>query len=269
MTEKKRCCICGTVKNCGEYLPKVFANIEAIGSLFAEYKIIIAYDKSQDNSLSFLQAYQMSHPQQMWLYVETDLPTPFRTHNIAKARNNCLDILRENCREYEYFVMIDCDDVCAGKMHLEHLAYYLTDETQEPLWDALSFNKRPYYDTWALSKYPFVFSNMHFKNPEQYGVYIEEILKQTPEKTLVSCLSAFNGFSMYKTSVFIDCCYYDPKPRLDLIPPHLLKKNIEICGQMYMKGKAALVDCEHRSFHFMAIHAKNAKIRIAPEILFE
>ena len=54
------CCICGTVKNCAPYLNKVFENIEKIGAMFEDYKILIYYDKSSDNTLqqssnSFLQ----------------------------------------------------------------------------------------------------------------------------------------------------------------------------------------------------------------------
>ena len=36
-----KCCICGPVKNCGAFLDKVFENIEKIGALFEEYKIVI------------------------------------------------------------------------------------------------------------------------------------------------------------------------------------------------------------------------------------
>jgi hypothetical protein len=31
-----KCCICGTVKNCGPYLEKVLKNIETIGKIFGE-----------------------------------------------------------------------------------------------------------------------------------------------------------------------------------------------------------------------------------------
>ena len=48
------CCICGPVKNCAPYLKKVFENIEKIGSIFDDYKIVIYYDKSSDNSLELL-----------------------------------------------------------------------------------------------------------------------------------------------------------------------------------------------------------------------
>ena len=51
---KGKCCICGTVKNCEAYLEKVFKNIELIGNIFNEYKIIIAYDNSNERLGIFL-----------------------------------------------------------------------------------------------------------------------------------------------------------------------------------------------------------------------
>jgi hypothetical protein len=258
-----KCCICGTVKNCGPYLDNVFNNIETIGKIFDDYKIIISYDHSNDNSLDILQKYKLYNPDKLILHVETETQTPYRTHNIARARNKCLDIIRNNFIDYEYFIMIDCDDVCSVPVKLEYILYYLTINTD---WDSISFNKKPYYDTWALSKYPYVFSNMHFKNPEGYAEFIENIIKDTPPKTLIPCLSAFNGFAIYRTNKFINY-FYDPKPRLDLIPKHLIEKNKQLCGPIFLKGKAGLVDCEHRSFHLMAIN-NGARIRIAPEVIF-
>ena len=258
-----KCCICGTVKNCGPFLEKVFKNIETIGKIFDDYKIIMSYDYSTDNSLNILKQYQLEHPDNFILHIETQPFLPYRTHNISRARNKCLDIIRNNFIDYEYFIMIDCDNVCAEPVKLEYLLYYLKINIE---WDALSFNKEPYYDTWALSKYPLVFSNMHFKNPDRYGVFIKNIIKNTSKGTLIHCLSAFNGFAIYRTNKFINC-YYDPKPRLDLIPKHIIEKNIQLCGTMYLKGKGAIVDCEHRSFHLMAVN-NGARIRIAPEVIF-
>ena len=48
---KGKCCICGTVKDCGPYLEKVFQNIERIRSLFSDSVVILSYDNSSDNSL--------------------------------------------------------------------------------------------------------------------------------------------------------------------------------------------------------------------------
>ena len=262
----ENCCICGTVKNCGKYLEKVLKNIETIGSLFSSFKIIISYDISGDNSLEILQTYQQLNPDLMILHVNTEQLYEYREYNIAKARNKCLNIIREQFSTYKYFIMIDCDDVCSNIRDLEPLKYYLNNKLD--LWDSISFNKDPYYDLWALSKYPYSFSCMHFKDWKAWGKYIENIMANAPLKTLIPCISAFNGFAIYKTNKFINC-YYDPKPRLDLLPPHLLKKTEEIAGPIWLKGKAGLIDCEHRSFHLMAINKNNARIFIAPEIIFD
>lgn len=257
-----KCCICGTVKNCASYLDKVFKNIETIGNIFDDYRIIIAYDNSEDNSLEILQKYKLNN-NKFILHIETKPLSEYRTHNIARGRNKCLDIIRRQFSDYEYFIMIDCDNVCSEEIQLDHLLYYLNTNTE---WDSLSFNKEPYYDTWALSKYPFVFSNMHFRYPERWGIFIQDIIKKTPLGTLIPCLSAFNGFAIYRTNKFISY-YYDPKPRLDLLPKHLRDNLGKLCGELYMKNKATIVDCEHRSFHLMAING-GARIRIAPEVIF-
>jgi hypothetical protein len=258
-----KCCICGTIKNCGLYLEKVFQNIEIIGNIFDDYKIIMSYDKSDDNSLSFLNNYKNQNIDKMILHINTDALSEFRVYNIAKARNACLQIIHTQFPNYEYFIMIDCDEVCSRPVKLEYLLYYLKINTE---WDGLTFNKNPYYDLWALSKYPYSFSCMHFKDWESWGTFIEKIIANTPPKTLISCLSAFNGFAIYRTNKFING-YYDWKPRLDLLPKHLLEENEKIAGPIYLNGKARLIDCEHRSFHLMAVN-KGARIRIAPEIIF-
>ena len=261
---KGKCCICGTVKNCGPFLEKVFKNIETIGKIFDDYRIIIAYDESNDNSLHFLQDYKISHTNKFILHIGSEPLSEYRVYNISNARNKCLDTIRSQFTDYDYFIMIDCDDVCSSPVKLEYLLYYLTINTD---WDALTFNKEPYYDLWALSKYPYSFSCMHFKDWKTLGTYIENIIKGTPPKTLIPCLSAFNGFAIYRTNKFIDGVY-DPTPRFDLLPKHLFDANKKVSGPIYLKGKAGLVDCEHRSFHFMAINKSNARIRIAPEIIF-
>ena len=245
-------------------MEKVFKNIETIGKIFDDYRIIIAYDESNDNSLHFLQDYKISHTNKFILHIGSEPLSEYRVYNISNARNKCLDTIRSQFTDYDYFIMIDCDDVCSSPVKLEYLLYYLTINTD---WDALTFNKEPYYDLWALSKYPYSFSCMHFKDWKTLGTYIENIIKGTPPKTLIPCLSAFNGFAIYRTNKFIDGVY-DPTPRFDLLPKHLFDANKKVSGPIYLKGKAGLVDCEHRSFHFMAINKSNARIRIAPEIIF-
>ena len=258
------CCICGTLKNCEPYLNKVFENIEKIGSLFDNYVIILYYDKSSDNSLQILKEYQKKNDK-LFFYVNQNLPSTYRTINIATGRNFCLGHIKENYADYNYFIMIDMDDVSCKDIELDILKKYLYRDD----WDGLSFNTSPkYYDLWALSLYPYFLSLYCWDDPDKMSKLIfnnvDESLKKLKENELLKCASAFNGFSIYKTEKFINCSY-DGRLRNDLLPFNSILNINRIIGFKYKK---CYDDCEHRAFHLEAIRKNDAKIRISPEILF-
>ena len=248
---KNHCCICGTVKQCGPYLDQILCNIEKIGSIFEKYVIIISFDddgsaEGGDNSLEILKAYADSHSN-MILYINDQPLSPTRTINIATARNRCMDIIVRYFANYEYFIMMDCDDINAvptENIDLEPIQRNLEVE-REDMWDALSFNRSPYYDTWGLSIYPLAFSKLHFHNGDEiWSEHIKYILENTPDDYLIDCYSAFNGFALYRTEKFIygyganrakggndgggsQYCKYDGNVRLDLIPLNMVMENIK------------------------------------------
>jgi len=272
--ENKKCCICGPVKNVGIYLEKVLQNIEKIGSIFEDYKIILFYDESIDNTLQILKKYQLKN-NRLEFFVNKKPSSSFRTHNIAFARNYCLKQIKEKYSDYSYFIMMDMDNVNCKTVHAEILKKYLNEKKDD--WDALSFQTSPhYYDIWGLSIYPFCFSYNHFKNNQQfYSIiqkYVDKKLLNLKPGTLLPCLSAFNGFSLYKTSIFKDC-EYDGKIRFDLVPKkfllaHSIAAKSPIIYKKYQTVNGFYEDCEHRAFHFQSLLKKNAKIRISPEVLF-
>ena len=152
-----------------------------------------------------LQQYQSINPK-MQFYVNQQPTSSYRTHNIARARNFCLNYVKENKDTYPYFIMMDCDDVNCKKCEPSILKKYLLRED----WDALSFNTSPkYYDIWGLSIYPYCFSYNHFENNvKNYDIiqsYVEKKLKQLPEGNLLTCISAFNGFAIYRINKFVNC----------------------------------------------------------------
>ena len=104
------CCICGPVKNCGPYLDKVLENIEKIGSLFKDYRIFIFYDTSNDDTLNKLYNYQKKN-NKLTMFINKKPTSKYRTHNIAYARNHCLNYIRNNQTKFPYFIMMDFDDV--------------------------------------------------------------------------------------------------------------------------------------------------------------
>lgn len=261
------CCICGAVKDCAQYLERVLANMEKIGSIFDEYVIILCYDDSIDNTLKILTDYAEKNSR-VRLLINTIHVEGGRTHKIAHARNHCLKHIREYFSDYNYFIMMDCDDVCALPVNLD----VLKKNIKRTDWDGLSFNSsRPYYDLWALSMKRFVYSCWHFSQPKTHQIYkdaIEHLFRTCPPGELISVYSAFNGFAIYRTHKFIDSCY-DGQSRLDLIPPFLMEENKRVCGEItpyYWGGPDQ--DCEHRSFHLHAIFNNDAIVAISPDILF-
>lgn len=257
-----KCCICGTVRNCEPYLDKIFSNMEIIGSNFDDYRIILYYDPSTDNTLQKIKEYHERNSKLIF-YINKKQMLPYRTHRIALGRNMCINIIRDRFPDYDYFIMMDCDDRCAKDMNQDILQRYLLRND----WDGLSFNHPDgYYDSWALSKRPYVLSCHHFKNNSQGVEYINKIISKTNHTDLIRCISAFNGFSIYRTNKFLNC-RYDGRFRLDYIPPKLIAENIKASGKINFSQNKE--DCEHRIFHFQAVLKNAARIRIAPVCLFK
>lgn len=269
-----KCCICGPVRNCGPFLGKVLRNIEKIGRLFEDYEIVIYYDKSSDNSLNILKEYQKRNTR-LKLYINPCFTSPFRTHRLATARNFCLNYVKtKDLNEYPFFIMMDFDDVNCKEVRPDVLKPYLIRDD----WDGLSFNTSPmYYDIWALSIFPYCFSYNHFKNTSIHNHvflknYIDNKLKNLKNGELLSCISSFNGFSIYRTSKFLNT-QYDGRVRLDLIQKkylisHMIAANSGIIFKDYGHIKGRYEDCEHRAFHIKAINTSDARIMITKEILF-
>jgi len=266
------CCICGPVKNCAPYLKNVFENIERIGALFDDYKIVLFYDRSTDNTLQILKNYSKQNDKLLF-YVNKQRVSPFRTHNIAFARNWCHTFVKQNIEQYPFFIMMDFDDVNCKNVNPQILEKYLKRED----WDALSFQTSPnYYDIWGLSIWPYCFSYNHFKdNDKNYTIiqrYVETLLSKLPPGGLLPCISAFNGFAIYRTNKFLNT-YYDGRVRKDLVPPqnmraHMAAAKSKFLYKTYVTVDGRYEDCEHRAFHIQARQNSQARIMISPEIVF-
>jgi hypothetical protein len=275
---KTNCCFCGPVRNCASYLEKVIENIQQLGSAcFDTYQIVLFYDNSFDTSLTILTKLQKKMTN-LYLYVNKEPLYKYRTWNLAKARNFCLHFVKTHYSEDTYFIMMDMDNVnCKDIVHVNTLKKYL-EPPLNLLWDALSFHTEPiYYDIWALSIYPYCFSYNHFKDNVFYAKmlqeYVEESLKQLPTNSLLPCISAFNGFSIYRLSKFCNSSY-DGKVNLQNVPKeyiesHSLATKSPVIFKHYGHVDGAKEDCEHRFFHMNAILKNKARIMISPEILFE
>ncbi|NDE17572.1 hypothetical protein EBZ80_21865 [bacterium] len=148
--------------NCAEGLPAVLRNILAIRPLFERLTVIAAYDAGHDNSLALLEEFAATHGDLEILRLP---PTTsrIRTERICRARNSILEEIRRRFWTVKFFMMMDANNYsCVGPIRPAVLAAALARDD----WDAISWDREAgYYDYWALSYDPFVYSCYHFDTP--------------------------------------------------------------------------------------------------------
>lgn len=259
--------ICGCVKSCEQCIDHVFKNIDEIIALFEDYKIVIAYDKSNDKTLRKL--CDMKKKYNIDILINPNPCSQIRVENICNARNQLLQYMRnENTPNFEYFIMMDFDDVCSDPMNISALKSGLERDD----WDALSFNRKDYYDIWALSAKPYVYSCWHFPNGHDVVKIIKQFIKkeldECPTGEIYECISAFNGLAVYRTSVFEGVSYeWDIKKNIEIMPEEWITQTARALGKPILR-RPCDDDCEHRYFHLKATQLNGARIRISPECLF-
>ena len=264
--------ICGAARNCEPYLDAVFSNITRITELFADFHIIIAFDVSEDETLSKLMQYKEKFEGKMDVLVNHNPLSSRRTENISNARNSILNKIRERESPSEYFIMMDMDSACSGPMNLD---VFKRAMERSDKWDSVSFNRYGYYDLWALSIDKYIYScegwHVHWQVVEHMREYIVDKLSKIPADEFAECRSAFNGFAVYRTAKFLDCHYDWHMPKQYMKLEELLEQQRILWG---VGSKSPLdqntdePDCEHRAFHMMAEAKNGARIRISPETLF-
>lgn len=274
------CYICGCVKNCDKYLDKIFKNIDKMRNFFKNTKIIISYDISTDKTYDLLKKYQQLDKNIIILENNNKLSKK-RVENISNARNLILKYIKNNTNKYEYFIMMDFDDVCSNKIKINILDEVLQ---QKDRWDCISFNKSGYYDIWALAYNQFIISWQHmFQNKSNAILYLNDVKKNIindlKNNIFLEVDSAFNGFAIYKTNKFLhEEIYYDFKfkKNIDLYNQTELIKNTNYINNNNFNETISINnlkynmidDCEHKYFHKMAKLINNCKIIIYNKSIF-
>jgi hypothetical protein len=270
------CCVCLCVFNNQVGLPPCLRNILALNrtnNLFSILHIAAFYDESTDASLQILTQFKQAKQNLNITIIQNPNPQPNkpRTQRIAQARNGLLNHIRENFPTIDYFIMMDTNDYsCVGKIRPQVIRLTIQDSAN---WDAVSFDREDgYYDYFALRYNPYIYSLFHFGNwveaKRKLVNHFSKILikaKQVGAK-YIPVLSAFNGFAIYKTSVFLNCTY-DSNIDLGLYPPALVERHESLVGLKILKYLGE--DCEHCRFHAEAVKHYGAKIRISLNKVFD
>jgi len=194
---------CMTVRNCAPFLPKVLDNVDRLRTLFHDFVVIVAYDNCNDGTEQLLTNYQYRSSFPVYL-LNGENTSPHRTVRIANARNRCLDkldALKLDALKIDIHFMVDADDVNIEPWNITLIRYYL----QRKDWDVMTFNRKNYYDIWALMYPPFQHHCWGFSNRSRDVVdYMQKDIQNKLMKCdeLFCCQSAFNGFAIYRTSTF-------------------------------------------------------------------
>ena len=271
-------CVIGLcVYNNERGLPSVLSNIVKISQskLFDKITVVAFYDASADKSYSILESFKNQHsksgPGFSHELIETviisnhkkEIRMSFgnasrvidksRTMRIANARNEILNYMRfahKRGQVNKYFIMMDSNEyACVGQINIDTLrsAIQRSDE-----WDSISFDREAgYYDYWALSFDPHIYSFYHVQNKDEtlqdmVASFATKLNTSRDSQDLIPVYSAFNGFAIYKTNMFLNCSY-SSLIHIQLFPKQLLPRKL----LNHFKN-----DCEHRKFHLEAIKKK-------------
>ena len=264
--------ICLTVRDCYNYLDSVFININKLNEIFTNLKIVFFYDKSKDKTLKKLTEYKNKLGDDMIILKNKNIKlSKYRTVRLAYARNQLKKYIDAYFDNYNFFIMMDPDDVCCGDINVDIIKKYI-DRLD---WDCLTFNHYldNYYDIWALSFYPYLIHYLKFENSPREMFYIRKAfqnqIKKLEEDELLDCYSAFAGFGIYRKEKFNNCIY-DGVKQFNL-PQYIIDRSLKLhlLAGINFKLRYCNENCEHRSFHIQAITKNKAKIRIAKDYLFD
>ena len=293
------CCVIGLcVYNNELGLPSVLSNIVKIieSCLFEKITVVAFYDNSSDKSYLIMEVFKKKYEsvcaKTFKMVIVVNKPNSrnmrmdfgggsnavsrvldnSRTARIAIARNGILHVIRGlHSRGFfnKYFIMMDSNEyACVGQINIPTLRSALERSVE---WDSVSFNREAgYYDYWALSYDPYIYSIYHVVNKnetlhnmredfEKKLKYATANVKNDNKKySFIPVYSSYNGFAIYKTDKFLNCSYSSnidirlfPKK---LLPPQITNKFTN--------------DCEHRKFHLEAIKKNKARIVVSPLSIF-
>lgn len=264
------CVFCLPVYNSEYGLSKCLQHIKTLQKYFNQTKILVFYDNSKDGSLELLLKNRES--MKIEIYTNTEPKHKQRVKNICKARNFMLDIIKEKYSHFEFFICMDTNNYsCIGDINEDVFKMVMARKDE---WDAISFDREAgYYDTWALSFNPYIYSIFHMKQKDKYIKNMRENFNKIKNEyhtnlkgSFLQVYSAFNGFAIYKTNFFTNCKYSTIIDH-SIYPPGTLDTLVKETGLEPFHNMDG--DCEHRNFHLESIKFNNARIMICFDSLIK
>ena len=246
--------ITGTAKDIGPSLPAVIGNSYIVASLFKAYSIIIYCNKTDIDVLK--RSGWLNNDTNVHVIEEGEYP-PWSTlpDRLSIGRNKLMAEVRKQMDEKKedmdnaFLVMMDLDGVIGHIFNRSVLEGALVKNDE---WDSVSFNRKRYYDIWAL-RYKKIDTNCwgYGKDSNRLvKIIMNDITQQLATNDgnqFFPVYSAFNSLAIYKLITTADCEYNGENKE-----PYVISPN---------------GDCEHVAFHKCMREKNNAKIVIDKHFL--
>lgn len=203
--------------------------------LYGDNASIAAYKKLHDPCIYYIREGEQKHEH--------------RTYRLMHGRNLLMQAIQNFVRvkrddpENTYIMVMDLDGVNASPFNNKVFEYVMTHFHQ---WDAVSFNRKRFYDIWSLRYGIYDFNAPYYKIGE--ASIIPQIEKDIVKDIEASSLaffpvnSSFNGKAVYKYKYTLDCKY--------------------IGWDADEKEGSGKLDCEHVAFHRCMKKKHGARVMI-------
>ncbi len=203
--------ICGLCRDVRPYLPRTADRIQRLGSLFADYRVVLFENDSIDATREFLKDWQEENARVEVISEElgaTKFP-PTRDLQRAKAlaafRNRYLERIREKYTKFSHVIIVDTDLV--GGWSMEGIANSFGHDN----WDfvgSYGLNQvstppqlppqRLHYDRWAFRASPMSPATALLGN------HTDTLRRGMPLLAVESC---FGGLGLYRLECLLECRY--------------------------------------------------------------
>jgi FkbM family methyltransferase len=210
----------GCARSCAPFLDGVLANIEAFGSIYDSFEVVIVENDSADDTRRRLQDFAAKHGNVRLIDANgLDEAHPRRGDRIAVARNLYMNVVREaRYSDCDDLVVIDFDDVNCRPIDLAAFSAARRWLWQEPNRRGVFANSAPfYYDLWAL-RHPSWCPDDRWGwvRKEQAALGLEEAVRRyvatlqfpiAPTTPPIPVDSAFGGLGIYRREATLQATY--------------------------------------------------------------
>jgi hypothetical protein len=203
--------VCGTVRNLEKKIKQEIAHFKKITKIFKKVNFFLVESDSEDNTCNILKCIKKKESNFRFLSLgNLEAEIPLRTERLAFCRNIIVDEVIKNYESVDYIFMADLDGV--NNLLTEK---NIIDCWQASVdWDVICANQLSfYYDIYALRQ-DFWNNNdcvitknklesiIGINNAHKVAIESKQI-KINPDMQPFKVNSAFGGFAIYKSKVFV------------------------------------------------------------------